>query len=392
MKKLLPVPVLVLAFLAVLATLPAQLAAQQDTRAQYEASMKEWQETYVEVIKVWNEFNICQEHEAEALEQKYLELKTKGDALADRTIMLATECVQESVTADPELLQLLEPMVLKYYDRCMYQQSAKVGRALRKHQVDDFSLMFHTLRSAFFCNQFDYSREIFDEYLAREDWLERGKLSPVVQPLYDTLGPLEKMYSAELEKRQAEEESGHLPRIGFDTEEGLIIVELFEDQYPEIINQLMVLVEMEENPFFEDISIFYYLKHQFAITGSKTDDGAQLLLLGELTQEMVDTNRGNFHGSFGLEIQPAEGNKFSVSTACRFVQIPSPELNATTLAAGRIVEGMDVFAKLQATHELDDNNELKTMEAIIPSRVKRVFVVRKAEGKVYKTNQLEDQE
>lgn len=366
------------------AILTPQVAAQT-ARQRYDAAMDEWQDVYVEILKVYSEFQICDEEKAEALQQQFLELKVKGDTLAEKTILAAVDCVQESTTPDPDLLAFLEPLSEQYYEESKYEVSARAGRALRKHNRDNFALFFNTLRSSFFSNDFEHAGEMFDELKSRNEWLESdGSLPGALLPLYETHQQLLDLWKKEKETRAAEGLKDHLPRICFETTKGPIVVELFEDQHPDFVNNLMSLLQETEDPFFSDLSIFFYLQHQFAITGSEADDGSQVRPLGLITDEELNRTRGNFRGSFSLDVQDLGNGQKAVSTACRFIQIPVPELNGNSLVLGRVIEGMDVVTRFEKTHELDESHNIKPLEAVVPDRVTRVTILRKPEGKVYK--------
>ena len=210
-------------------------------------------------------------------------------------------------------------------------------------------------------------------------------MPPELAELYRTYLPLKELWDKEQKLREMEAVKDSLPRIQFETTKGNIVVELFEDQYPEFVNNLMVFIEAKENPYFEDLSFFFSMRHQFAITGSKSETGDQLLPLGSITPETIRQSRGNFRGSFSLDLR-GRGGQPVVTTACRFVQIPSPELNGSTLVLGRVLEGMDVVSKLEKTHELSETLEVEPLEAVVPDRLIKISVLRKLEGKEYKLN------
>lgn len=359
--------------------IPGSLFAQDEARENYEAVLKEWKATYVEALRVWSDFRICEESEADALRDQYLELKEKGDKLQARTITAATVCLESSVTPDPDLIAFLKKVPLRYFAESRYEESARVGKALLKHEPDNFSLMYNTARSAFFGNDFDYSRELFEKWIALE-----GKLPEELQPMYDVLDTLDAQWKRELELRQHEDLTGQLPRVVFETNRGQVVIELFEDQAPDIVNNLIVLIENQTNPFFENLSFFFVLKHQFSVTGSKTEDGTQVVPLGMSTDAQKQVARGHFRGSVTLDVRELTSGGSVVVTACRFLQIPMPELGDTSLVIGRVVEGMEIIDQLQATHELNDTLETVPIEAVIPDRLKRAFVIRKPEGKEYK--------
>jgi len=360
------------------------LWAQSDARQRYDSALQEWKDVYAQVVKVRSEFLVCEEEDADAIRDRLSKLKKEGEALLDKTIDAAIECVAEATTPDPEQIELLRPLPEQFYEQSRYARSAAAGDALLKHLPDEFPLVFNTLRSAFFCNRFSRAAELFEKINSKPDWLgPDGKMLPELMPLYETLPELSAMWDREEELREVERLKNNLPRIACETTKGTVIVELFEDQHPAVVNNLMALIENETEPYFNDLSVFFCLKHQYAVTGSQSDDGSQVLPLGAVSEEDIAKSRGNFHGSFSLDIRQRGAQKI-VTTACQFVQIPIPELNDSTLVLGRVVEGMDVVAKLEKTHELDESFEIQPREAVVPDRLISITVLRKPEGKVYK--------
>ena len=354
-------------------------AARRVDRERYETVFKEWKATYVEALRVWSEFRICEESEADDLRRRYLDLKNQGDLLANRTIMAAADCVEGAITPDPVLIAFLTNLTLKYFAESRYENSARVGRALLKHDQRNLSLMYNTIRSAFFANDFEYAGELFEKWLEIEE-----KLPAELQSMYDSLAQLTKSWQRELALRKKEALENRLPRVVFVTTKGHIVVELFEDQAPVIVNNLMVYIENVKNPFYNNLSFFFVLQHQFAVTGSVTDDGTQTYPVGEATEQQRKVARGGFRGAVSLDISSPPGGRSYVGTGCRFILVPIQDLEETSLVIGRVIEGMDVVAKLQATHELNDLLDAVPVESGIPDRIIRVFVQRKPEGKEYK--------
>ena len=357
--------------------------AQEETQYQaaaqrYEKSLEAWRGVYLEIIQVYSEFQVCEESEAEALKEKFLELTVQGDELADETMLAAAALLENSVTADPDLLRFLQSGPLKFYEACRYGDSVQAGRAILKHTEDNFDLLYDTVRSAFFDNQFEYAGELMEQWIAAE-----GKLPSQLQGIYASQKELIKDWEKEKTLRETEEEKDHLPRIAFEMEGGKVVVELFEDQFPVVVNNLMWLASQEANPFFIDQAFFFVLKHQLAMTGSRTDDGKEIIFVSNATAEQKKRARQIFRGSFGLNVRQVSATQTVLSTGCQFFPIPRPDMADSTLVVGRVVEGMELIDNLEETHEIGETGDATPLEEAIPSRFIRVSVDRKPEGKEY---------
>lgn len=355
------------------------LTAQEDkTRQRYDQLMEEWRSTYVDASRVWQEFSFCEKDQADRLKQEYLELKAKGDLLLDETMLAAADCVDSSVTPDPQLLEFLQSGTAKFFEERKYRESVRVGKAILKHRGDDFQLLFDTVRSAFFDNQFTYAGELMDR------WIEiDGKLPPELTEIRRSQQLLVGAWAEEQKLREAEAKADSLPRIEFELENGKVVVELFADQFPVVVNNLMWMVEQTENPFFVDQAFFFVLKHQLAMTGSRTDNGNEVIFVAGATSKHQESARPIFRGSFGLDVRKVSATQTVVSTGCQFFPIPRPDMMDSTLVVGRIVEGIELIDNLQETHQIDDSGEATLLEEAIPSRFIRAKVNRKPEGKVY---------
>lgn len=344
----------------------------------YEKSLEAWRVVYVDIIKVYSEFQVCEKEDSEELKEKFLALTARGDVLADDTMLAAADLLENSVTPDPDLLIFLKTAPLKFYEAHRYGDSVKTGRAILKHTEGNYELLYDTVRSAFFNNQFDYSGELMEEWLAAE-----GKLPPQLQGIYTSQKELAGDWEKETALREKEAEKDHLPRIAFEMEDGNVVVELFEDQFPVVVNNLMWLASQEENPFFVDQAFFFVLEHQLAMTGSRTDDGKEIIFVSNATAEQKKRARQIFRGSFGLNVRQLSATQTVLSTGCQFFPIPRPDMADSTLVVGRVVEGMELIDNLQKTHEINESGEAAPLEEAIPSRFARVSVNRKPEGKQY---------
>ncbi len=312
------------------------------------------------------EFEISEESESEELKNQYRALKLKGDEQAARTIDLAAEVYEASPNGDPVIRELLTGLPLRYYAGANYVKSARVGRALLKHDPGNSEVMFNTLKSAFVANDFVYSRELFEEWKR-----QHGAYPENLESFREFLDPLEAKWNEEQRIREQEAADGNLPRVEFETNHGRIVVELFEDQAPVVVNNLIHLIE--NGDFYKNMTFFEVLPHQYARTGAGPD-GVGSLRIGTVNAENRSKARNHFRGSFSLQVDEQDG---AVLTQCIFMRIPMPQVDGINLVAGRVVEGMDVVDRLANTHNLDDQMMPQPVAEAQPDRLIDARVVRK---------------
>ncbi len=351
------------------------LQAQEAERKAFDESLVEWRQTYIEVIEVFNEFKICEEYEADALRERYRELKAKGEVQKTRTIELATDVLMASPNADRDVLDFLGGLPDELYKRYQYELAARVGKALLKHNFNDQQLRFTTILATFFSNEFSDSKKLFEEYIQQS-----GSVPSSLEGMYGVLDETMAHWDEEQKLRNAENESGHLPRVAFELTTGTVVVELFEDSAPTIVNNLIVLVESEE-AYFENMPFYFVMANQLSITGCRRGNGTSFLPLGIMDEVTQKNKRHHFRGALSLGIDPSRGG--TAITNCQFVKVPIAEMDSTNLVVGRVVEGLEYIDRLNLTHELNEFLEPQPVEQPIRDLVIRAYMVRKPDGKDY---------
>lgn len=347
----------------------SMVVAQTATREDFDKSLIEWKATYAELLQVYMEFETCEESEAEEWKNQYRELKLRGDEQAGHTIDLAAEVYESSPNGDAVLRELLTNLPSRYYVAGKYEKSTRIGQALLKHDPENSEVMFNTLKSAFVSNNFSYARELFEEWNR-----QHGSYPENLESFREYLDTLEAGWNEELRIREQEIASDQLPRIQFETNQGTIVVELFEEQAPVVVNNLIHLVE--NGDFFRNMTFFQVLPHQYARTGCARNDGTAGLRIGTANAENRSNARGHFRGAVSLEINEQDG---AVLTHCYFIRIPMPQLDGVNLVVGRVVEGMDVVDRISATHELNEELVPEPIVEAQPDRLIGAKVIRKAD-------------
>jgi cyclophilin family peptidyl-prolyl cis-trans isomerase len=342
-------------------------APLQNEREQYEASLRQWKEAYIELAQIHNEFQTCEESESGEVAERFVEALNRGNALRLQTIEQAAAWYAASPQNIEEINQMLTGLPENLFAEHNYSLAATVSSSLLKHNPDNSGVMFEAIKNAFFANRFDLATELADQWQPRF-----GALPRQLEPIVDVLPEYREAWQAELAARETREAGTPLPRLILETSAGTIVVELFEDDYPLIVNNLISLVE--ERNLYHNWMIFEVLEHQYIHGGCLRNDGSSRLPVGPVSREEIPPFARHFRGSFSLMVDPAN----SVATTQYFItRIPMPEFSAHSVVIGRVIEGMDIVDRISATHKLDDQLRPEPIPDATPDGVLRATVTQK---------------
>jgi cyclophilin family peptidyl-prolyl cis-trans isomerase len=189
----------------------------------------------------------------------------------------------------------------------------------------------------------------------------------VVSPLWSEWGanPVEykELWKNEKEIRAAEEKKNDLPRVMFTTTKGDIVLELFEDQAPETVGNFISLVEKR---FYDGTPFHRVLKNFMAQGGDPKGDGTGGPGYTIYCECYKEDYRRHFRGSLSMAHAGRDtgGSQFFLTFR------PTPHLNGRHTCFGRIIEGLDVLAKLQRRNP-------ETEPEITPDKIVKAEVLRK---------------
>jgi cyclophilin family peptidyl-prolyl cis-trans isomerase len=180
----------------------------------------------------------------------------------------------------------------------------------------------------------------------------------------------EKKWPIEVEARKKDAEKGDLPRIEFETTKGKFVIEMFEDEAPNAVANIIHLVE---KGFYTDMLFHRVEKHVVVQTGCPNGDGtgdAGYMIKGDHANP---NTRPHFRGSVGLALAGSDpetgGSQFYI---CR---VPLNHLDGRFIIFGRIIEGMDTVEHLNEAVSSDKKESEEPK--LVPDRILNAKVLRK---------------
>lgn len=193
----------------------------------------------------------------------------------------------------------------------------------------DFDPQLHVIgySAALAVQDFDRATEMLEKLAEIGQMMEPG--------LFKKLDDIKQKWESELEIRELESQANDLPIVRLEMPEGVIQIELFENQAPETVANFISLVEAG---FYDGRRFFQVRPGQIARAGCPEDRGEGNPGY-QIPKESVESPRNYFSGTLGMyhSGDGMAGSQFFVSYG------PRVDFERNYVAFGRITEGLDVL-------------------------------------------------
>jgi cyclophilin family peptidyl-prolyl cis-trans isomerase len=294
-----------------------------------------------------------------------VEIKRQYQELVDQTGKLLPElraAAQAAYLAEPnkdqEVVRLLIGMVAYDYRHDEFDSALKLAKLLTCDEPVLFAIAGQAAYQAD-----DY--ETAETYLKRAD--KAGKLDPDGKELLAELPEQKKLWSAEQEIRKKEAAADDLPRIKLETSKGTIVIELFENEAPQTVGNFVSLVEQK---FYDGLTFHRVLPGFMAQGGDPTGDGSG----GPGYEIPCECGQPNARMHFRGTLSMAHAGKDTGGSQFFLTFRPTTHLNGKHTAFGRVIEGLDVLAKLQ-------RRDPESLNPPLPDKIIKAEVLRKRDHK-----------
>jgi cyclophilin family peptidyl-prolyl cis-trans isomerase len=301
----------------------------------FQEKMTEWKDLLKRLRQLKSDFATALPDETEGIRKEWDALVAEGDALVDELAEAGRKAYEAAPNQDRGLAEFLVQVVIDAVKRDDYEPAAELADLLLGKGCE-IPELHSAAGSAFFAtNDFDAAQEQFDKAKAAGE-----QLDPQAQSLADAIADYQKYWPKEQELRKAEAEKDDLPRVKLTTSQGDLVIELFEDQAPETVANFVSLVE---SGFYNGLSFHRVLPGFMAQGGCPRGDGT-----GDAGYKIYcecgrDDHRNHFRGTLSM----AHAGKDTGGSQFFITFLPTPHLNGKHTAFGRVIEGMDVLARLQ---------------------------------------------
>src|SRR5690606_27269613 len=181
----------------------------------------------------------------------------------------------------------------------------------------------------------------------------------------DLLPEYKELWAKEKEFLEAEAKADDLPRVKLETTKGTIVIELFENEAPQTVGNFVHLVEKE---FYNDTKFHRVLPNFMAQGGDPQGDGRGGPGYNIYDECFEPDHRKHFRGYLSMA---NTGERDTGGSQFFLTFVPTPHLNGKHTVFGRVIEGMDVLAKLQRIDPQDPASAGITADKIVKAEVIR---------------------
>ncbi|MEX2172807.1 MAG: peptidylprolyl isomerase, partial [Pirellulaceae bacterium] len=295
------------------------------------------------------------------IKKQYEELVGQSNLLLPELRAAAEAAYRAEPNKDPQLTRLLIGMVAYDFRRDDYEAALKLAKVLEASGCDEAVLYAVAGSAAFHAD--DYA--LAEKYFARAD--KGGKLDAQGQALLAELPAQKKAWAAEQEIRKQEAVADDLPRVKLETSQGPVVIELFENEAPQAVANFVSLVEKK---FYDGLTFHRVLAGFMAQGGDPSGDGSG----GPGYDIYCECEQPNARQHFRGTLSMAHAGKNTGGSQFFLTFRPTTNLNGRHTAFGRIVEGLDVLAKLQRIDPQAPGGEA-------PDKIVKAEVLRKRDHK-----------
>ncbi len=347
---------------------PAQSAEAKPTAvpdtaaaaADFAAKLAEWKDVLKELQKLRADYRTATPDQLGDIQLKWNEATAKAEALIEPLRDAGKAAFIAAPNADAALTEFLIKILADDVARDNYEPAADLAKALLDSGCEKSELYDPAGIAAFATSDFDAAERRAKQ--ARD----AGKLSENGKKNLDEISNYKKYWQEEQEIRKKEAEQNDLPRVRLSTTKGDMVIELFENEAPEAVGNFISLVEQK---FYDGLMFHRVLPAFMAQGGCPRGDGTGDPGYKIYCECYKDNYRKHFRGTLSM----AHAGKDTGGSQFFITFLPTPHLNGKHTAFGRIIEGMDVLAKLQ---RIDPEAKGSKPE---PDKIIKAEVIRKRE-------------
>jgi cyclophilin family peptidyl-prolyl cis-trans isomerase len=334
----------------------------------FQAAQREWKALDKRLTE------LQQAYAKETVAATRTEIKKQFQELVDQSTLLLPKLQAAALAAyeaepnkDAEVTRTLIGLVAYEYRSDDYEAALKLARLMEEKKCEEPVLYAVAGAAAF--NSDDY--EAAETYLTRAD--KAGKLDEEAKELLAALPDQKKAWAKEQEIRKTEAAADDLPQVKFETSKGDIVIELFENEAPQSVANFISLVEQKDakgKGYYDGLTFHRVLPGFMAQGGDPTGTGSGGPGYEIYCECYQDNARQHFRGTLSMAHAGRDtgGSQFFLTFR------PTTHLNGKHTAFGRVIEGLDVLAKLQRR----DPSRANPPE---PDKIVKATVVRKRDHK-----------
>jgi cyclophilin family peptidyl-prolyl cis-trans isomerase len=353
------------------AVAPIPPAAKPGPRAaEFSRIFAQWKEllTHLGTLKV--QFRTADPAKRAELANQWKELVQRAEVMEGQLITAAENAYEEAPNSDKELTDLLVGMLSFWTEKDDYERAFPLGKLLMEHKCPDERVPNYAGLAAYCVNEYDAAQSYLNQAA------KLGKLTEIGRVDLDSIEYSKQAWAKEKAIREAEAKANDLPRVLLKTTKGDIELELFENEAPNAVANFISLVD---KGFYNGLTFHRVLEHFMAQGGCPKGDGTGGPGYHIACECYQPNHRLHFRGTLSM----AHAGRDTGGSQFFLTFVPTTHLDGKHTAFGRVVQGMDVLAKLQRRDPGDPN-------APPPDKILEAKVLRKRPGTKYEPKKTEE--
>lgn len=309
--------------------------------AKYDEAMAQWKEMLAKLRDLRTQWASTRPKERAPLEKQYQALVEEAEAFEAKMIAAAEAAVATDSSKKSEAGKFLAEQLKYDADRDDYEAALPIARVLIEHEYENPRIYNYGGLAAACTNDFDLA----------ERWLKEGDRHSVLEveakQILTHIDEFKELWQKEQELREAEAKSDDLPRVLIKTDKGDLVVELFEHEAP---NTVANFLSLAEKGFFDGTDFHRVIPHFMAQGGDPQNDGRGGPGYTIPDEQKLPDHRNHFRGSLSMA---NTGQPNSGGSQFFLMFRPVLHLNGRHAVFGRVIDGLDVLAKIQRTHAMN---------------------------------------
>jgi cyclophilin family peptidyl-prolyl cis-trans isomerase len=326
----------------------------------------DWKALLIELQKLREEYSSASSERKQEIAGQYEKLIEKGLDMEPKLAAAAEAAYRENPGQDVDLQNFLGVTATGCLMTDNYEDAYRLAQLLMEGGCKDPSLLPIAGISAFAIGQFEDAKKYLTQAQNEGIDIKTGQqsLDGLVDIFLGGSSQFIKNEKAEQKLREAEANADDLPRILFETDEGNITIELFENEAPMAAANFISLVE---DGFYDELGFHRVLPGFMAQGGCPRGDGRGDPGYSIPCEVNKPTARKHFRGS--LSMAHAGPNTGGSQFFLTFV--PTAFLDGKHTVFGRVIDGIDVLPKIKRRDPENPKESLGAPTKILSARVLR---------------------
>lgn len=315
----------------------AEKPADSDVKAKFAAELAVCEKLREEALAQRKKIGEAAGEDRKPLIEEFMKMVEKTRA-AMKPLQVAAEAAYKAApNKDEKVTGVLLQLALEKISEDRFEEATLILKLLQEHKCDKKEL--HCLLGGLaYC---------LDDFETAETELNAANTAGVINLLpraEDWLadcGEAKKKMAEEIKKREAEAKADDLPRVKLETNEGVIVLELYENEAPDTVGNFISLVEKK---FYDGLTFHRVLGNFMAQGGCPHGTG----LGGPGYTIYCECDKPEHRNHFRGTLSMAKGEPKNTGGSQFFLTfLRTPHLDGLHTVFGRVIEGLDVLEKIQ---------------------------------------------